>query len=129
MNLIQDICGQCFNITGYMALSCIEKIISTGSQCLATFCLSLNCVTWMSLNYKKKKKQISHVWKFKRYLCLRPFNAFSFSESSILTIKYVFSFFWSLNFTSLVCKLYISIRFILDFWAVLILENFFSCIF
>ena len=44
------------------------------------------------------------------------------TKSSILTIKYVFSFFWSLNCKSLVCKLYISIRFILDFWAVLILD-------
>ena len=44
-------------------------------------------------------------------------------------VKYVFSFFWSLNCTSLVCKLYISIQLISDFWAVLILERFYSCIF
>ena len=99
----------------------------TGSHCLATFCWSINCITWMSLDYKKT--YFRHVQKFKHYLYLRPFNAFSFTESSMLTIKHVFSFFWSLNSTSLVCKLYISIRFILAFWAVLILEVFYSCIF
>ena len=46
-----------------------------------------------------------------------------------LTIKYGFSFFWSSNCASLVCKLYISIRFVLDFWAVLISESFCNCIF
>ena len=76
----------------------------------ATFCWPTNC--WISLNYKAYFK---HVQKLKHYLWFRPFNVFSFRESSILTINYVFSFFWCLNCTSLVCKLYISIRTILDF--------------
>ena len=33
---------------------------------------------------------------------------FSFMESSVLTFIYVFSFSWSINYTSLVCRLYIS---------------------
>ena len=45
----------------------------------------------------------------------RKFNLFSYKEGSMLTIKYIFSFFWSLNCASLVCKLYNSIRTILDF--------------
>ena len=65
--------------------------------------------------FKLQKTYFKHVQKLKRYLYLRLFNAFSFTESSMLTIKHIFSFFWSLNCTSLVCKLYISIRFILDF--------------
>ena len=32
------ICEQCINITGYSALSYIEKLISPGSHYLATFC-------------------------------------------------------------------------------------------
>ena len=60
----------------------------------ATFCWPTNC--WISLNYKAYFK---HVQKLKHYLCFRPFNVFSFRESSILTINYVFSFF-------LVFKLY-----------------------
>ena len=50
-------------------------------------------------------------------------------ESSVPTIKYALSFFWSLNYASLVYKLYISIRTVLDFWAVLILEVFYDGIF
>ena len=60
----------------------------------ATFCWPTNC--WISLNYKAYFK---HVQKLKHYLWFRPFNVFSFRESSILTINYVFSFF-------LVFKLY-----------------------
>ena len=73
---------------------------------------------WMSLNYKIYLDKS----KLKHYLYLLPFNSFLFKESSIVTIKYVFSFFWSLNCTSLVCKLFIQT--ILDFWAVFILEIF-----
>ena len=93
---------------------------------LATFCWSINCISWMSLNYKT---YFRHFQKLKHCSHLRSFNLFSFKESSILTIKYVFSFFWSLKFTSQVCKLYILIRTILYFWAVLILEVFYSEIF
>ena len=71
-----------------------------------------------------KNTYFRHAQNLKRYLYLRPFNTYSCTKSSILAIKYAFSFFWSLNCTSLVCKLYISIRFILDFWAVLILDVF-----
>ena len=71
-------------------------------------------MSWMSLNYK--------IYLDKHYLYLLPFNSFLFKESSIVTIKYVFSFFWSLNCTSLVCKLFIQT--ILDFWAVFISEIF-----
>ena len=39
------------------------------------------------------------------------------------------AFFWSLSCAILVCKLYISIRIILDFWAVLIFEVFYGGIF
>ena len=79
--------------------------------------------------FKLQKTYFRHVQKLKRYLYLRPFNAFSFTESSVLSIKHIFSFFWSLNCTSLVSKLYMSIQFILDFRAVLMLEIFYSCIF
>ena len=121
--------GQRLNITGYLARFCIEKVISTTSHCLATFCWSTNCIIWMSLNYKRT--YFRHVQKCERYLYLKPFNAFSFTESSVLvlTIKHIFSFFWFSNCTSLVSKLYISIQFILDFWAVLMLETFYRCIF
>ena len=57
------------------------------------------------------------------------FKLFSIKKSSILTIKYVFSFSWYLNCTSLVCKMYISIPTIFNFWAVLIFEVFYSGIF
>ena len=40
----------------------------------------------MPLNYQKKT-YFRHVQKFKHYLHLRPFNAFSFTESSSLTIN------------------------------------------
>ena len=65
----------------------------TGSHCLATFCWSINCITWMSFHYKKT--YFRHVQKLRHYLYLRPFNAFPYTESSMLTIKHVFSFFWS----------------------------------
>ena len=71
--------------------------------------------------FKLQNLYFRHVQKFTRDLYMRPFNESSFTESSVLTIKYVFSFFWSLSCTSLVCNLYILIRFILGFWAVLIL--------
>ena len=115
MNLIFghfEICGQCLNSTGYFALFAIEKSISTGSHFLATFCWSINCMSLMSLNYKT---HFRHFQKLKHFLYLRPFNYFSFKESSILTTEYVFGFFWYLNCTSLVCKLCISIRTVLDF--------------
>ena len=79
--------------------------------------------------FELQKKYFRHVQKFNPYLYLRPFNAFSYTERPILTFKYVLSFFYSLSCTSLVCKLYISIRFVLDFWAVLILEIFYIWIF
>ena len=53
--------------------------------------------------FKLQKTYFRHVQKFKRYLYLRPFNAFSYTKSSILNIKYIFSFSWSLDCTSLVC--------------------------
>ena len=37
--------------------------------------------------FKLQKAYFRHVQQFKRYLSLRSFNAFSFTESSILTIK------------------------------------------
>ena len=83
-----EICGQFLYITGYFALYYIWKLISTGSRFLATFCWQINC--WVSLNYKV---YFRHVQKLKNYLYLMPFNVFSFRESSILTIKYGFSFF------------------------------------
>ena len=115
MNLIFghfEICGQCLNSTGYFALFAIEKSISTGSHFLATFCWSINCMSLMSLNYKTHFRRFQ---KLMHFLYLGTFNYFSFKESPILTIEYVFSFFWYLNCTSLVCKLCISIRTVLDF--------------
>ena len=44
----------------------------------------------MSLNYKT---YFRYVQKLKYYLNLRPIKVCLFKESSILTIKYVFSFF------------------------------------
>ena len=70
--------------------------------------------------FKLQKKYFRHAQKLKNDLYLKHFNTFSFTESLILTIKHIFSFLLSLNCTVLVCKLYISIRFILDFRAVLI---------
>ena len=52
---------------------------------LATFCWSIDWLSWMSLFFR-------YLQKLKHYLYLRPFNLFSFIESSVLTIKYVFSF-------------------------------------
>ena len=114
--------GQCLNSTGYFTLFYVEKSISTIATIFANFCCSINCMSWMSLNYKT---YFRHFKRLKHYLYLQSFsNLFSFKESSILTIKYILIFLWSLNCTSLVCKLYMSIRTILDFWAVLILEVF-----
>ena len=93
---------------------------------LGNLCCSMNSMSWMSLNYKT---YFRHLQKLKHYLYLPPFNLFSFNESSVLTINYVFSFFWSLKCTSLVWKLHISIRAILYFWAVLILQIFYGGIF
>ena len=90
---------------------------------LAMSCGSVNYKSWKPLNYKTYSRLFQD---FKHYLYLCPFNLFSFKESSILTIKYVFSFFWYLNCTRLVCKLYLSIRSILDYWAVLMFETFYS---
>ena len=83
-----EICGQFLDITGYFALSNIEKLISTGSHFFS----------YLFLFYYKA--YFRHVQKIRYYLCLRPFNMFSFRESSILIIKYVFRFFL------LVAKLY-----------------------
>ena len=47
---------------------------------------------------------------------------FSFKDGSILTINYSFSSFLAL--TSLVRKLYILLRTVLDIWSVLIMEVF-----
>ena len=117
-----EICGRCLNSTRYFALSFIGKLISTSSPFFfATFCWSVNCMSWMSLNYKICFR---HLKKLKNYLYLRPFYLFSFKDSSVLTIKDFFNFFWSLNCASLVCKLYVLIWTILDFWAVLILGLF-----
>ena len=54
----------------------------------------------MSLNYKtyfRHAQKLFYKVFIKYFLYLRPFNVFSFKESSILTIKYVFSFFGSLT--------------------------------
>ena len=61
------------------------------------------------------------------YICGLLTCSYLNKESSILTIKYVLTFFWSLN--CLVFKLYISVWIILDFLAVLILEVFYGGIF
>ena len=58
MNLILDISRyvdifQRLKITEYLAMFCIEKLILTGSHCLATFFWLINCIAWMSWNYKK----------------------------------------------------------------------------
>ena len=79
------------------------------------FLLVNRLYNWISLNYKKR--YFRHTQKFKRYLYLRLFHAFSFMKSLIRTIKYVFSFLCSLNW-SLVCNLYFAVWFILDLWAV-----------
>ena len=68
-------------------------MISTGRHFFSYFLLANKLLN--SLNYKA---YFRHVQKPKHYLCLRPFNVFPFRESSILTIKYVYSLF-------LVCKL------------------------
>ena len=86
--------GQFLNITWYFTLSYIGELNLTGSHFLVTFCWPTNC--WVSLNYKA---YFRHVQELKNYLYLTHFNVFSFRKSSILTIKYVFSFF-------LVFKLY-----------------------
>ena len=109
--------------TGYFALSYKEKPISTGSHFFSCFLLVNKLY---ELNYKTNFR---HFQKLKQYLYLRSFNLFSFKESSILTINYVFSFFWTLNCISLVWKLFISIRTILDFSAMLKLDVFYSGIF
>ena len=104
----------------------LHRKINFNRQPLFSYFLLVNKLYNLNV-FKLQKAYFRHVQKLKRYLYLRPFNAFSFTESSILTTKHVFSFFWSLN--CLVYKLYISIRFILDFLAVLILEVFYSWIF
>ena len=82
-----DKCGQCSNVTAYSALSCIEKLVSTGSHyfLLVDKLYNLNV-------FKLQIRYFRHVQKLTRDLYLRPFNAFSFTESSVLTIKYGFSF-------------------------------------
>ena len=107
--------------TGYFALSYKEKSISTGSHLFSYFQL-VNKLH--ELNAFKLPSIFRHFQKLKHYFYLRLFNVFSFKESSILTIKYNFSFFWSLNCTNLVCMFCFSIWTILGFWAVLILEIF-----
>ena len=69
MNLIFEISKwgrQHLNITGHFTLYYIEKLVSTGSQFLATFCCLISCIGWMSLNYKACFR---HVQKVKYYLC------------------------------------------------------------
>ena len=105
-----EICGQCLNGTGYLALCYIENSTSTGGHFLDTLCGSINCMSWMILNYEA---YFRHFQKLKAFLYLRPFNLFSFKKSYILPIEYVFSFFRSVKCLSLVCKLYISIRTVL----------------
>ena len=121
---VQDVC---LNSIVYFALFYTEKSISTVATFLATICCSINCMSWMTLNYKT---YFRHSQRLKHHLNLQPlFNLFSFKESSILPIKYVFSLLWSLNYTGLICKLYISVGTILEFWEVLILEGFYIGIF
>ena len=83
-----DKCGQCSNVTACSALSCIEKLVSTGSH----YFLLVDKLYNLNVFKLQIRYFIRHVQKFTRDLYLRPFNAFSFTESSILTIKYVFSF-------------------------------------
>ena len=92
-------------------------IINFNGQSLFSYLLLVNKLYNFNV-FRLQKTYFRLVQKLKRYLYLRPFNAFLFTESSMLTIKHGFCFFRSLSCTSLVCKLYISIQFILDFWAV-----------
>ena len=103
-----EICEQFLNIIGYFPLSYAGKLISTGSHYFSYFFGPI-------------------IVKF--LLIAKLFNVFSFRASSILNIKYAFSFFWSLNCTMLVCKLYISIQIALGFWSLLTLEVFHNGIF
>ena len=104
----------------------LHRKINFNWQPLFSYFLLVNKLYNLNV-FKLQKAYSRHVQKLKCYLYLRPFDALSFTESSMLTIKHVFSFFWSLN--CLVYKLYISIRFILHFWAVLTFEVFYSGIF
>ena len=53
---------------------------------LSTFCWSINCMSWMPLNYTTYFRRLSIVYAW-------GFLTFSFMESSILSIIYVFTFF------------------------------------
>ena len=77
----------------FLLSSLIQKnLFQSVATLLATLCWSINYMSWISLNYKT---HFRHFQKLKHHLCLRPFNLFSIKKSSILTIKYDFSFFWS----------------------------------
>ena len=82
----------------------LYRRINLNRQPLFSYFLLVNKLYNLNV-FRLEKTYFRHVQKLKRYLYLRPFNAFSFKESSMLTIKHDFSFFWSLNCTSLVWKL------------------------
>ena len=114
---------KCYRIFGTV----LYRKINFNRQWLVSYFLLVNKLYNLNV-FKLKITYFRHVQQLKHDLYLRPFNACSFTESSSLTMKYVFSYLWPLNCKSLVCKLYISIRFILNFWAVLILKVYYSCI-
>ena len=80
----------------------LYRTINFNRQPLFSYFLLVNKLYNLNV-FKLRKTYFRHVQKFKRYLYLRPFNAFSYTKSSILNIKYIFSFSWSLDCTSLVC--------------------------
>ena len=129
MNLILDISRYVAVLKQYRIFGTdLYRKINFSRQPLFSYFFLVNKLYNLNI-FELQKAYFRHAQKLKRYLYLRPFNAFSFTESSMLIIEHIFSFFWPLNCTNLACKLYISILFILDFWAVLILEAFYSCIF
>ena len=66
--------------------SYIGKLISTGSHFFSYFLLA-------NIEFVQITKHISVMFRNLSIICLRPFNGFSFRESSLLTINYIFSFF------------------------------------
>ena len=78
----------------YLALTYIEKFISTVCCFFGYICWSVNCMSWVS----KFKIFFWHIQKVRQDLYLRAL-ILSFMESSFLTPWYFFCFFY------LVCKL------------------------
>ena len=77
-----------WTVLKYYRIFCtsLYRKINLNGQPVFSYFLLVNKLYNLNV-FKLQKTYFTHVQKFKRYLYLRSFNAFSLTGSSILTIK------------------------------------------